>query len=305
MMKKYILPAFLAISALPLFSADWAPLTAGRQSSFLQDVLSQSLRASKGGSPQRPVNYITLYAANTQLKNIPNPQEAMDAWFKNVLSYRDSYPGFEEVFNDILPVLERGIILKEDKRVEISPNGYRAAEAIIERYQNEAPLIFFYTPKRALLPCGEKFADKTNGCRYKAKNGVANIVAVFIGPVYYETPQSIPPAMATLIHELGHVFNLGDLYEEGLHNADLRYGSGVQDSVMNSSQKGLTCDDADALIGTIDNALGNERAFNSFCGNGYMYQNNKYTQIKQPAPQHKQQLADALKTAPGIKGFQP
>ena len=88
--------------------------------------------------------------------------------------------------------------------------------------------------------------------------------------------------MSVLLHEIGHVFILDDLYNKSKENYTGTYGSIAKNSIMNRS-KTLTCDDADGLITAVWLTLKKQKSIfvfdldmPSFCNNGVSYHNGMF-----------------------------
>lgn len=78
-------------------------------------------------------------------------------------------------------------------------------------------------------------------------------------------------------HELGHAFGLADQYSGALYKGSFIYNSQIRrPSIMDSSTRYITCDDADGFITVVDRERGiNTREFPSLCWDGIFIKNGR------------------------------
>ena len=230
---------FAAQSALA-----WAPFYGGDPRAVrAKTVLSRLLEGET-------LTYASMVDDSRFLSQIPDAGAAFSAWFDNVLQRGADYENFEEVFGDILDVLRR-----KDKFAPSAGGGQAD---------------FSFTFSRESRYIQENCADGPDILRFQAY-GCLKVNEVFVLSPIYETKIVLP-------HEIGHILGFGDLDFMADKNADLKHkrASGRKKSLMNSSPA-LTCDDADGLIGMLDEAAGVPRTFESFCKDGSGYIDGQYT----------------------------
>jgi len=204
-------------------------------------------------------NEITYYLNTPGRAYLVDPQKVFDKWFDNVLRYRNTYPGFNEVFELILPLLEKKPVLKEVKE--------RKAENI------DLLIINNFYASDLDLP-----AKRGGYHREYIITGFGNFEAIRITYIARDEEE-----MQYFLHEVGHLLGLGEGYDvtkygEVDHSSDMTKGSGrTKKSIMHNKVKKLTCDDADALAAILFMLKGREDyTFRSFCNDGSGYIDGKY-----------------------------
>jgi hypothetical protein len=216
------------------------------------------------------IRYMVFYYGTARYLNLPDPGEALNRWFKNVLSYRERYPEFDKTFQDIIPLLEHGLKMEEIDiyRQDLSEEQIRKKAAAADIF------LYFttYTTDPKVFPCPKR----ASGCYHLNKETGQELIFVYVPP--QKILDKLINPTRTLTHEFGHSLGFGDLYK-GKTNADLSKGSGKKNgkkgSIMNRAKE-LTCDDADGMIAMIDRKLGLKRVFDSLCMDGSRYINGKY-----------------------------
>ena len=153
-------------------------------------------------------------------------------------------------------------------------------------------IIEFGSSAKAYLPVGEdqqpditihflsKYDDLARHCKLGAEGcyKYKNIYLMYPKKMSYKISDK-DGDMKVLLHEIGHVFVLDDLYDKSKENYTGIYGSGPKTSIMNRSET-LTCDDADGLITSVWLALKKQTPLftanldiDSFCDNEVSYHN--------------------------------
>lgn len=158
-------------------------------------------------------------------------QDAYNEWFFNTAKHIRKARR-EREFADILPLLDRGI------PIEFVEDG-------------EDITIEFVDQKEIAALCAAQWA----GACY-----------VFDGPKIY-VPGNLrkQKMMVLLLHEIGHSLGFSDQYmlaRDG-NTHPLYRGDNPDNTVMNSRQHSLTCDDADGIVNLIDITRNNHRGGNS------------------------------------------
>jgi hypothetical protein len=279
-----------------VFGATWSPLVdekeqklMKRQITALFDKLSKNQEeASEEGfcssesseksldrltnDKSTTIKYVVFYYGTARHISLPDPEQTLNLWFKNVLKYRQTYPGFDDKFKDIIPLLERGL-----KMEEIDIYRYGLSKEQIEEKLKEADMFLYFTTYKtdpSIFLCPKP--KRVSGCYFFDKESEREFIFVYVPPT--KILRSLVNPLITLTHEFGHSLGFGDLYK-GKKNADFSEGSGNKNgrkgSIMNRAKE-LTCDDADGTIAMIDKKLGLKRTFDSLCMDGSRYIDGKY-----------------------------
>ena len=153
-------------------------------------------------------------------------------------------------------------------------------------------IIEFGSSAKAYLPAAEgktanitlhflsNYEEMSKYCKDGAKGCYQNKNIYLLYPNdLYNMPEDEKYSQEVLLHEIGHIFILDDLYNKSKENYDGTYGSGPENSIMNRSHT-LTCDDADGLATALWLTLKKQNPvftadldMDSFCNNGAVYHN--------------------------------
>ena len=217
-----------------------APTAAQTSDTFL-------LRRAVEGQPV----YYTLHTASPQdtAEYEQLISRAFNEWFRETLKFIRSSKR-EEVFFDLIPLLERGISVQKTDD------------------DTQAQIAFHFVP---LSEIKQICSANAVGC-FKHEQ---------IPPAVYRPVEKAQLLFRSLlsqnlfsvtVHELGHALGLSDQYLSARSdNSDTVFGSGRDEkSIMNLAAH-LTCDDADGLINAIDllrgTARGGDNGWKSLCKN--------------------------------------
>ncbi|WP_424245687.1 putative Zn-dependent protease with MMP-like domain [Elusimicrobium posterum] len=264
-MKNIFKYSFFALALCAIFSQGafaWAPFTRNHKDA------NPILKKIANGEPIR----YGIYGEDKSGKSIPeinnDIEQSFQAWFSNVLSYKKDYKDFDKTFEDIIPALK-----KENKTYWVNMTNRTPALAKVD-------VLFEYKNERLTeagifsVVLGTYQTAKKSGCAaeyielYMPKDWTFDKIKTSI----------LTDLFGTTVHEIGHAFGLGDLYDED-PSTDFFHprASGIKNSLMNGFQQRLTCDDADAIVSMIDMTNGTNRTFRSFCNDGSGYVLGRYT----------------------------
>lgn len=182
---------------------------------------------------QQPVRFAIKQGNNSAQTEV---SEAYASWFQNVLSRLD-----ESKQKQLAPLLEA-------IRFGAQPQNYIPTD--------QQPDISFYFDNQATRSyCGRG----AGGCFFARDMKIYGKVNMEGTPLRY-----------ALVHEIGHSLRMQDLYDEEFRPDNTMYGSGKQQSIMNTDHH-LTCDDADAIVNALyvaakkQNVALPDISFSSFC----------------------------------------
>lgn len=162
--------------------------------------------------------------------------EAFASWFQNVLTRLD--PSKEEQLAPLLEFIRFGA----------QTQNYIPTD-------QQSDITFYFDNQATRSYCGRG----TGGCFYVGDMRIYSKVNAEGKPLNY-----------ALVHEIGHALRMQDLYDEEFRPDNTMYGSGKQQSIMNTDHH-LTCDDADAIVNALyvaakkQNVALPDISFSSFC----------------------------------------
>lgn len=265
---KRILPFILLFCPLGAFSTPWGtmgdydlpPAPRGEERSFAGTPSETPgerylLRQVLAGQPVRILLEPGEESKETLSKYRQKIQEAYNNWFLNTAKHiRNSKR--EHEFADILPALERGIPVEfveagEDISFEFVDRREIASwctEWSSACYVFDGPKI--YVPKN---PRGQK--------------SVKGLFGASSGKLMF----------ANLVHEIGHSLGFSDQYvlarDRNTHR--IYRGQNTDNTIMNSQNLSLTCDDADGIVNLIDitnrTFRGGKKGWRSLCKKSTAY----------------------------------
>ncbi|MDR0645581.1 MAG: hypothetical protein LBG46_00905 [Elusimicrobiota bacterium] len=311
-----------------VLGAPWSPLVDEKEQKLMKkqitDVvskLSQNQEEAEGeicssessdksldrliGGKDVTIKYVVTYYGTARYAYPPDPEKTLNLWFQNVLKYRQTYPGFDDKFKDIIPLLERGLkmvnieIYLQKFYDELSKSGFseEQIEEQIKEKVKEADMFLYFTTYRkdpSKFPCSK--SRRSLGCYFLDKPTGRELIFVYV-PTGSKILTSLINPKRTLTHEFGHSLGFGDLYR-GKKNANFSEGSGKKNgkkgSIMNKAKE-LTCDDADGMIAMIDRKLGIKRTFDSLCMDGSLYVDGVYVSKKEAKKEMSRIIAEQLK----------
>lgn len=219
-------------------------------------------------SANRPVSYVISGTAKQE--NRPDVEKAFSSWRENALARVKKIQGYQTIFSDILPVLNSPVKLKpivqqEDKK---------ATAKIKFTFAHDKEDKCYACSTGNTIGCFKQYSDGTGGVFIYSPD--ATVWSSLNAAAGGATPQ------VALLHEVGHVLGLGDLYESARSGSDFshRGASGLKKSIMdrkntfNFTRWELTCDDADAYLFVLYEAMYGtfNKTYPSLCqdGSGYV-----------------------------------
>ena len=183
----------------------------------------------------------------------PWVQKAFTKWSENVLKRLEDHAAQREALKPYMSVLEFGA----------DANSYQIV------YDNSvaADITVYLVSQQGL----DYYCHGAAGCAYYAEY-----------KFYVGYPKDLTEYKRTVIHEIGHLYNMEDLYN-GMVNGK-KYRNVFGSSIMNY-ETSLSCDDADGFVYMLHAIMDGEEKdfeFPSFCQEDEIYQNGylKHTKIR-------------------------
>lgn len=182
-------------------------------------------------------------------------QAAYDEWFFNTAKHIRNAKR-EREFADILPLLEKGI------SVEFVSGGEDITVEFVDRREIER--VCTKLASACYVFDGPKIYVPKNPRRQNAAKG---LLGASSGKVMF----------ANLLHEIGHSLGFSDqyLFARDSNTHSIYRGENTDNTIMNSKNKSLTCDDADGIVNLIDitrkNHRGGKNGWRSLCKKSTAY----------------------------------